>query len=82
MPKPNEARMLTISGVANMLNLHANTVRRWSDQGVLKTYRIGARGDRRFMRHDIIKFQKTHRFNNGNTQHPEEQNGESKQASL
>lgn len=48
--------MLTTSDVARMLNVHINTVRRWSNQGALKTYRIGARGDRRFRREDIASF--------------------------
>jgi excisionase family DNA binding protein len=48
--------MLTASEVARLLNVHINTVRRWSNQGVLGTYRIGARGDRRFHREDIINF--------------------------
>jgi predicted site-specific integrase-resolvase len=33
-----------------------NTVRRWSNQGVLKAYRIGSRGDRRFRQEDIDYF--------------------------
>jgi excisionase family DNA binding protein len=48
--------MLTTSEVARLLNVHINTVRRWSNQGVLKTYRIGARGDRRFQREDVADF--------------------------
>jgi excisionase family DNA binding protein len=48
--------MLTTSDVARLLNVHINTVRRWSNQGALKTYRIGARGDRRFRREDIASF--------------------------
>jgi excisionase family DNA binding protein len=48
--------MLTTSDVARLLNVHINTVRRWSNQGTLKTYRIGARGDRRFRREDIANF--------------------------
>ncbi len=48
--------MLTTSEVARLLNVHINTVRRWSNQGVLKTYRIGSRGDRRFERDDVIRF--------------------------
>jgi len=48
--------MLTISEVAHLLNVHINTVRRWSNQGLLKSYRIGSRGDRRFKRTDIEKF--------------------------
>jgi DNA-binding transcriptional MerR regulator len=30
-----------------------NTVRRWSNQGILRAYRLGPRGDRRFKREDI-----------------------------
>ena len=48
--------MLTTNEVARMLNVHINTIRRWSNQGVLKTYRIGSRGDRRFHRNDITSF--------------------------
>jgi len=48
--------MLTTSEVARLLNVHINTVRRWSNQGILKTYRIGSRGDRRFHRDDILNF--------------------------
>ena len=48
--------MLTIAETAHLLNVHANTVRRWSDHGVLKSYRIGTRGDRRFHREDIDDF--------------------------
>ncbi len=48
--------MLTISDVANLLNVHINTIRRWSNQGILKAYRIGSRGDRRFRREDITSF--------------------------
>lgn len=45
--------MLTTSEVARILNVHINTVRRWSNQGALKSYRIGSRGDRRFRKEDI-----------------------------
>ena len=48
--------MLTTSDVARLLNTHVNTVRRWSDQRLLKVYRIGPRGDRRFKREDIDGF--------------------------
>ena len=48
--------MLTTSDVARLLNVHINTVRRWSNEGTLKTYRIGSRGDRRFERQDITSF--------------------------
>ena len=52
----NSARMLTSTELARFLNIHINTVRRWTDQGLLKTYRIGPRRDRRFSQEDVIKF--------------------------
>ena len=48
--------MLTISDVARLLNVHVDMVRRWSNQGILKAYRIGSRGDRRFRWEDITGF--------------------------
>ena len=55
--------MLTISDVANLLNVHINTVRRWSNQGILKVYRLGSRGDRRFRQEDITSFLSEQREN-------------------
>lgn len=48
--------MLTTSEVAYLLNVHINTVRRWSNLGILKAYRLGSRGDRRFKQEDITSF--------------------------
>jgi excisionase family DNA binding protein len=45
--------MLTTSEVAKILNVHINTIRRWSNSGTLKSYRIGSRGDRRFRGSDV-----------------------------
>lgn len=54
MPANQEIKpMLTINEVAQLLNVHINTVRRWSNRGTLRTYRIGRRGDRRFERMDV-----------------------------
>jgi excisionase family DNA binding protein len=50
------ASLLTTSDVARLLNIHINTVRRWSNEGKLKSYRIGSRGDRRFQQEDIAVF--------------------------
>ncbi len=50
------ASMLTVQDVAVLLNVHVNTVRRWSDSNILKAYRITKRGDRRFRREDISAF--------------------------
>lgn len=48
--------MLSIRDVAYLLDIHRNTVRLWSNRGVLKSYRIGPRHDRRFRREDIDRF--------------------------
>ena len=47
--------LLTTAEVAELLNVHVNTVRRWSNKGVLETYRIGSRGDRRLRQGDVNK---------------------------
>jgi excisionase family DNA binding protein len=56
--------MLTTSEVAAILNVHINTIRRWSNQGTLKAYQLGPRGDRRFRREDIDEFLVGHRSKN------------------
>ncbi len=48
--------MLTVGEVAQLLHIHTNTVRRWSDRGFIMAYRISRRGDRRFRREDIARF--------------------------
>jgi excisionase family DNA binding protein len=45
--------MLTVREVSQLLHVHSNTLRRWSDQGIIRAYRIGPRGDRRFRAEDI-----------------------------
>jgi excisionase family DNA binding protein len=45
--------LLTVRQASQLLNVHPNTIRRWSDQGIMKSYRIGPRGDRRFKWEDI-----------------------------
>ncbi len=52
----NETPMLMVNDVARLLNIHVNTVRRWSNEGILKAYRIGRRGHRRFQEEDIANF--------------------------
>jgi len=52
----NSKVMLTAREVAQLLGIHINTVRRWSNQGVLRSYRVSSRGDRRFRREDIDRF--------------------------
>ena len=45
--------LLTTKQVARLLHIHPNTVRRWSNKGILKSYRISKRGDRRFRKEDV-----------------------------
>jgi excisionase family DNA binding protein len=49
-------RMLTVTEVSELLHIHPNTLRRWSEQGIIMAYRITPRGDRRFKQGDIDKF--------------------------
>ena len=48
--------MLTVSDAADLLGVHANTVRAWTDQGILTCLRINQRGDRRYRQHDLDRF--------------------------
>ena len=48
--------MMTVREVARLLHVHPNTLRRWSNKGRIKAYRITARGDRRFKREEIARF--------------------------
>ncbi|MFQ5996950.1 MAG: helix-turn-helix domain-containing protein [Dehalococcoidales bacterium] len=50
------SNMLTTGDVARLLNVHPSTVRRWSDRKLIKTYRIGPRGERRYRRDDVAIF--------------------------
>jgi len=50
--------MLRTNDVAQLLGIHVNTVRRWSRKGLLKSYRINPRGDRRFKREDVDRLLK------------------------
>ncbi len=58
--------MLTPKGVAHILHVHVNTVRRWESRGILRGYRIGPRRDRRFQQDEILRLVSTaNNENNG-----------------
>ena len=48
--------MLRAGDVASLLGVHINTVRRWSNEGVLRAFRVGLRRERRFRREDVDAF--------------------------
>ena len=48
--------MLTIREVARLFHVHPNTLRRWSNNGRIRAYRINTRGDRRFKGEEIARF--------------------------
>jgi len=48
--------LLTTSEASRLLHIHGNTLRRWGELGIIKVYRIGPRGDRRFKAEDLAAF--------------------------
>src|SRR5437870_12114894 len=54
-PRPIDAT-LSVTRAAEVLGVHANTVRAWSDAGRLRYYRINPRGDRRYRLGDLHRF--------------------------
>lgn len=51
--------MLTSSQAAFILGVHTNTVRRWAENHILKSYVLNTRGDRRFLKKDLESFLKS-----------------------
>jgi excisionase family DNA binding protein len=49
-----DTTLLRTGEACRILCIHQNTLRRWSRQGIIRAYRVGPRGDRRFRRDDII----------------------------
>lgn len=45
--------LLTVREACELLYVHGNTLRRWSDRGIVRAYRVGPRRDRRFKLEDI-----------------------------
>lgn len=45
--------LITVSEVATFLGLCPNTVRKWANEGRIKSFRIGPRKDRRFRLEDV-----------------------------
>jgi excisionase family DNA binding protein len=45
--------LITVREVSIFLGLHPNTIRKWANEGRIKSFRIGPRRDRRFRLEDI-----------------------------
>ncbi len=58
--------LVPVRDAAQALSVHVNTIRRWNDRGIIKAYRIGNRGDRRFSLIDIRKLMILMKSNAGN----------------
>ncbi len=50
--------LLTTREAAKLLGVHRNTICRLNNRGVLKAYRIGDRGDRRFFQVEVEALRK------------------------
>ena len=64
-------RMLRTGQACRILCVHSNTLRRWCELGIIKAYRIGPRGDRRFKLEDVTGLLAENiRFNSTITREP------------
>jgi len=48
--------LMTIDEVAKFLKVNPTTIRRWTNSGQLKCYRIGNKNERRFDKKDLIDY--------------------------
>lgn len=48
-----DSEAMTTGQVAQLLYVHPNTIRKWCRAGFIKSFRVGPRADRRFLRSDI-----------------------------
>jgi excisionase family DNA binding protein len=60
-PSKSRHKLLSTTDAAELLSVHPNTIRRWSDNSLIPAYRVGKRLDRRFRRIDLEKFLKADR---------------------
>ena len=56
----DDESIMTSSEVARFFKVHLGSVRRWTRSGELKGYRLGKRGDWRYLRKDVIAFLQGH----------------------
>ncbi len=58
----NRASVLTVGDVSRLVGVTARTVSKWTDQGLLKSYRIpgSEAGDRRILHRNLLRFIRDH----------------------
>ncbi len=47
--------LMTIREAAALVHVHVSTLRRWEKSGLLRPYRVGRRGDRRYTRVQLLE---------------------------
>lgn len=47
--------LLSVKEAADLLGTHPNTIRRWAEEGKIKSTRVGARKDRKFNKDELLK---------------------------
>ena len=50
------SRLLAVGEAASILGVHPNTLRRWAQAGLLPSWRVGPRRDRRFQLAEVLGF--------------------------
>ncbi len=55
-PGETGSRLVPVGEASQILSVHPNTLRKWSDSGLIPSYRIGQRRDRRFAVSDLLAF--------------------------
>jgi excisionase family DNA binding protein len=53
---PEEQRFLTIAEAAEFLHVSQTSLRRWTNSGKLRSFRVGGRHERRFLMDDLLAF--------------------------
>ena len=54
--KAGSRTVVAVGEACRILHVHPNTLRKWSDSGLIPSYRIGRRRDRRFLVADLEAF--------------------------
>ena len=56
---PEKQRFLTITEASEFLQVSETSLRRWTNSGKLRCFRVGGRSERRFLKEDLVAFMQT-----------------------